>query len=464
MVSSAQTFEPHLEDISEDLKLTYFRKWLRDFTGDASAKDERIAQFQEWLGGLTDRDIVKLHYRHYHPTYLNLLSVFKDRMTPEEIHTLAVKSIKSKEWSELEFFYHFSKLPDARKVAGSETTGQCLLKLKGWKTDLINSLLARGKGLMLCSFRMGLVRFLPVEVALLGYRLCGAMNAPTAKHMQLALDSFKAELGVGERTVIQGVIAPENIHLLTPVNVEEKTGTVQLVDALKRGEVVGLCVEGNTGMDGPWGQTSKSVVKFLGHTLSVKNGAARLAAAMGTPLLPVVALRDEDDFGSLVFGDPIIPDRDARRLKSEKFAQETMQTLYDFLESFVLRHPEQWEAWSALHRWRLRDEENASTVSSSDLNAEALAVVELLRGGSSFKINDGRVAQLPVEEGVMWVDLKTLKGYRNPSWAENILQVLSGQQGLNLLWVDKPGADPAWKEKVYKLLAYLKKSEIVITC
>jgi hypothetical protein len=470
MSNSATATDPAcLDGIAEDRKLHHFRMWMKDFTKPASTKDEVIRRFRDWLDHLSDGEIANSHQRHYNPTYLNLLSVFGGELPAGEIHSLAVRCVKSKVWSESEYHYHLSKLLEAvragRTGAGpAHATAE--IRLKGWDVDLLRSLLGRGRGLVICTFRFGLVRFIPVEIALLGFRAWEAVNHHTFEIMQSAFDSLGPARSSDEAPGPVGeAAAAQNIGLLKTVNAEEKTCTVQLVDALKRGEIVGLCIEGNTGSDGPWGETSKSVVSFFNHSLSAKNGAARLAAALGSPILPVAALRDGDGFGRLVFSEPIIPARGLRQAEAEKFVNDSMQSLYSLLESYARRHPEQWEGWSALHRWRLcdRDESPAPRPLTCGDTAE---VAELLRGGGRLRINERRVAPLNTRAGLTWVDLKTLKGYQNPKWAgvENILQALSQPGGLGLPWLDGRGDDPAWRERVFELLAYLGKSGLVVTC
>jgi hypothetical protein len=317
--------------------------------------------------------------------------------------------------------------------------------------------------LIICSFRFGAIRFIPIEIALLGFPIWEAVNQPTHEVMQSAFDSL-GPYGNGEILVRPEERPPqaENIRLLKTVNAEDDRCTVQLVNALKRGEIIGLCIEGNTGSDGPWGDTSKSTINFLGHRISVKNGAARLAAALGAPILPVVALKDGEASGQLFFSEPIIPPAGLKRSENERFVQASMQSLYALLESYARRYPEQWEGWSALHRWRLRGDEVAASNRVSR-NADPREIAGLLRDGKRFRVNQRRVAQLPTKEGVMWVDLKTLKGFQNPKWAghENVLAALTGPQGLDLTWINRSSRDSNWEEKICLLLAYLQESGLV---
>lgn len=470
MSTTAELAQDSFNDIAEGRRLHYFRMWLKDFGKEASTKDEKIGQFREWLDQLSDDAITRSYQRHYNPTYLNLLSVFGEELPNQKVHSLAIKCFKSKVWNESEYHFHLSKLLAAVKseeTGKQPANGRSLIRLRGWDTGLIRSLLRRGRGLIICSFRFGAVRFLPIEIALLGFRAWEAVNKPTYEIMLSAFDSLGPSVRREEISVSGEPWAPqpENIRLLKTVNAEDERCTVQLVNALKRGEVIGLCIEGNTGSDGPWGKTSKSLVRFLGHSISVKNGAARLAAALGTPILPVVALADEEMGGQLFFHEPIIPPPGVKRSENERFVQVSMQSLYALLEYYARRYPEQWEGWSALHRWRLRDEARAAR-NYLPGNADPQEIAGLLRNGKSFRVNKRRVAQLPTKEGLMWVDLKTLKGFRNPKWAgeENVLAVLSEPQGLDLPWINRYSRDPDWEQKIYWLLAYLEKSELVVTC
>src|SRR5699024_9293777 len=108
------------------------------------------------------------------------------------------------------------------------------------------------------SFRFGAIRYVPMELALLGFPIVQVVNTPAYETMQSAF----ASLGDG---------GDEKIRLLKTVDAEDALCTVELVNALKRREIIGMCIEGNTGSDGPWGDTSKSKINFLGHTILAKN-------------------------------------------------------------------------------------------------------------------------------------------------------------------------------------------------
>jgi len=448
MSTTIEPIRDPLTAIAEDQRFQFFRMGFKDFEKNVSTKAELFVQFREWLDELTDEVILRSYRQHYNPTYLNLLSVFGEERTNEEVHALAIKCIKTKLWNECEYYFYLSQLLDAVKSGQKD---QSPLRLKGWDLDLIRSLLSRGRGLILCSFRLGAIRYLPTDLALLGFPISQVVNQPVYEGMQLAFES----LGPCNKEIPP--VPTENIRLLKTLYAEDPRCTVELVNALKRNEIIAFCIEGNTGSDGPWGDTSRSTIDFLGHRIAAKNGAARLAAALRAPILPVIALRD----GQLVFGEPIFSPPGFKRSENERFAQTSMQSLYAWMESHVQLYPEQWESWSALHRWRLRgDDDDASR---RECNADSQTIATLLRDGTKFSVNRRRVAQLPTKDGVMWVDLKTLKGFQNPKWAgqENVLATLSSPNGLDLAWINKNNCAPAWQEKMFLLLAYLQQSDLI---
>ncbi|HEX7297147.1 MAG TPA: hypothetical protein VF251_15445, partial [Pyrinomonadaceae bacterium] len=147
---------------ADDQRLLYFRTALKDFEMDVSAKTELFAEFREWLDQLTDEVILSSHQRLYNPSYLNLLSVFREELTNEEVHSLTIRCIKAKLLSECEYYLHLSRVFELARSGSSKpesATDQNLLRLKGWDLDLIRSLLSRGRGLIICSFRIGAIRF-----------------------------------------------------------------------------------------------------------------------------------------------------------------------------------------------------------------------------------------------------------------------------------------------------------------
>src|SRR5215216_4243105 len=107
---SAELIREPFAAVAEDRRLYYFRGLIKDPERDVSTKVEPFVQFREWLDELTDEVILRSHQRHYNPTYLNLLSVFGEELTNEQVHSLAIKCIKTKFWNECEYYFHLSQV------------------------------------------------------------------------------------------------------------------------------------------------------------------------------------------------------------------------------------------------------------------------------------------------------------------------------------------------------------------
>src|SRR5689334_22695815 len=110
MAASAGPIWDPFSAVADDQRLLYFRTAIKDFEKDVATKVEIFAQFREWLDQLTDEVVVRSHQRHYNPTYMNLLSVFGEEMTNEEVHSLTISCIKAKLLSECEYYLYLSRV------------------------------------------------------------------------------------------------------------------------------------------------------------------------------------------------------------------------------------------------------------------------------------------------------------------------------------------------------------------
>ncbi len=457
MSTFKQIAQADLQNTCMDEEMLQFRGW------NGSLEDMR--RFKIWVRDLSESQVEKFFHRAYYPMFLNSLSVFGEKLPVEKIRSLVAACTKSAAHDEVEFYNYLANILELANVARAESSSAAesgLSRIRAWDFDLLQRLLSLGKGLIVCTFRVGLGRILPVEMALRGFKCRMAVNTSASKFMRPAIESAKSRFVHNEAVGIEGTGGkplPENIKLFDIINVEDQSGSLRFARALKMGEIISLFIEGNTGADGPWGKFSKSVIEFLNFSISVKNGVASFAASLGTPLLPVLALRDPNDNGHLVMGDPIIPQANLSGSERERFVQDTMQSLYRFLEPYVLKYPEQWSSVSALHRWRTPIQQDHDQGINS-LTSEREKVIGLLQTGSTFKVNQQRVANFSSNEGMIWVDAKTLKSYKDSGGSINILQALS-DTGLNQMWIDKQSCDPDEREKLLVLLARLSKCDLI---
>ena len=387
--------------------------------------------------------------------FLNFLAIFKGQMSLEHLRLLAAKATVAKLWGSWEYFSYLTKLAD--KAAFGATTKGTPVRLKGWDVDLIRELMDRGNGLIVCSHHLGAYRYLQTDLVFLGLKQVLLLDRAAYEQMTGGLNLAKAALrrSPGADSALEGML--DSINL---VNVEERSAAAKILKALKRGEIVLAFADGNTGLDGPLGKKSRSEIDFFGFHISVKNGVARMSAAMTTPILPILAVADGKGAERVVFSEPIIPPAESSEsAERDAFVQSTMQTLYRFLEHHARSAPETWQSSCFLHRWRVAAQQDC--LLPADISAERSEVIRLLDLGACLKLDGNRAAIVDTYGGRVLVDVKTLRLYGNITWAEDLLRVLFDSGGLQREWMNSQGADFVRKDKYLDLLAHFKSTDLL---
>lgn len=120
------------------------------------------------------------------------------------------------------------------------------------------------------------------------------------------------------------------------VDEESDVGAVEVVAALRRGEIVSISG------DRLYGERQRSVeVDFLGHRCRAPVGPYVLAGLTGAPLVPAFGLRlGRLRYGFVALG-PRAVDFSDRGRRREEIARAAQACFRD-LESVARRHPEQW--------------------------------------------------------------------------------------------------------------------------
>lgn len=126
--------------------------------------------------------------------------------------------------------------------------------------------------------------------------------------------------------------------------IEKKKAGRQVIEALRRGDVVGILADQNaTRNEGVF-------VDFFGHQASAFVGPARIAMVARAPVVPVFIVRDRlDGTHTIHVGEEIEVAASGDR-KAD--ARETTQRFQRAIEDFVRRHPDQW-FW-VHRRWKTR--------------------------------------------------------------------------------------------------------------
>ena len=424
-------------------------------------KDARFSDLNTAPGYPSDpenSELVELKQHGYDYCYVNLLSIFGDKLPLERIRMLAAECTRMRLRQGSEFYTFLSNLPalidlhSEHDDAGLETIP---VSLHGWDLELLRSVLGRGKGLILCSHHFGLYRYIFVELALLGFKMWSFIDKASYEQSIAAITAVNHSLK--ERsTRVAGAAEDFPMNLLC---VDDPSFARKTAKALRRGEIVLVFIDGNTGWDGPWGNKSKTVIDFLNFPIAVKNGVARLAATFDAPLLSILTPRSSNNSGQVVFGEPVIPSTSLSRDTRDDFVHDAMQLLYDHVAAAILESPEQWESSRAFHRWRVPSPPEPD---SNSLEAEQREVTRLLGLGATFSIDQKRFAHLESQDGGVWIDVKRLKIYKHGERVEKVLQIMSQQNGINQSWIDHQGGTLDRENNIVPTLGYLKKLNQIV--
>jgi hypothetical protein len=382
------------------------------------------SQMLALLDSRSDNEIAVAHRNRFGPLYVNLLSVFGQELGPENVWKIAVECTRSSIWSNSAAERYLSQFPSAgRKFE---------FRLKTWDIARIRELLAPGKGLIVCTFRLGLYHFIAQELAALGFPVCAPLIGPKYRSFGIALERLKravdadSALPAGEADVLRAAAS------WTPLLLDDKRTTLRVAQALRRGEIVLIFFDGNNGVDGPWGDAGRVEVPFFGEPVSVKAGVARLACFSGAPILPLIALKDSITSGTLVYEPLLIPPAGSQPQERNQFAAETMRQLFSLLEKYARRYTEDWDGASALHRWR-RTTAAPAEFHEPEIARRAGEIESALQKGAQMRLaSRSRVAVLPDGAGEVWVDVATMRSYRSPEWANDLMFDLSRGSGVSL--------------------------------
>ncbi|HEX7051925.1 MAG TPA: hypothetical protein VF188_17085 [Longimicrobiales bacterium] len=374
---------------------------------------------------------------------LNILSAFGKDLPVDEIHALArdCVSIRKREserfnaWNR-EILERLSAVadPSERMALAPE-----LAHLLGWDRDMLSTIHQGGRGCIVCSFHFGAYRYIPVDLALLGLSVLQPLEAAVFRNRSRRLDGADPILRDRLRVV--------------DVESRGRTASLAMVRTLRRGGVVVVYVDGNTGADGVWGDSGRVSILFLGFRILVKNGIARLSLLTGAPIVPIVTPRTADGAGHVICGAPIWPEGRRTGPGDEAAVREIMAAAYRFLEMHVRRQPEQWESWSHLHRWRVPSNVSGHPTEVQDPNA----ITADLERGVTFVLDRRRVVRTLDRSGrPVWVDAHTLRSIRPPIDMQDIMEMLWAPSGLDSDALTATADTPTRRERLVRVLAELK--------
>lgn len=368
---------------------------VRESPAAPAEKQRYVELLRTMMESLSPDDVATRFQGTFMPAYINLLSMSGYFGSARDKYRLAAECTKSKILREAEFFAWVSQVKRDR----AQQTNPAFW-LKQWNHALIDRLLSARCGLIVATSKVGLMRHVPLELALAGHSI---MLAASKGIYDLWSELFSES---------------PNPPLVEMCNVENPAGALTIVRGLKANRILCINIEGETGAGGPWAQVPKYPVGFLSRQLETRNGLVRLSLRTGTPILPVIAVRTGEQEGELIYGKPFLPGPNTAMDNSVE--RNVLQELFTFAEGIVLRHPSQYESFSNLHRL-LPDGGRAIHTPQERAHDGARAPSF---GQGALKINRDRCVVIPHASGVYCVDPVTMHAVRIPPHRTEVIDFL----------------------------------------
>ncbi|HEY2913345.1 MAG TPA: hypothetical protein VGK21_08305 [Candidatus Angelobacter sp.] len=392
---------------------------------------------RDWLKELNDEQLRTIHANRYDPVYLNLLAIFYKELPHAELVRVATQCTRYAIWSNRVLDRWMDTLPGA--VTRDKKP---LTRLNGFDPAFLRSLSAKYGSMIICTFRFGQYSLLPFEIALNGIEVVWPVKNTVAPAVEEARRSLQSRLdAIPEADRESDCISMRAACNMQILPVAEEGTSLKLLQALRKGQVVLMHADGNAGLSGKRGTGSRCLVQFANFSISVKTGIANLAWVANVPILPMIALANGMDAGQVICGEPIFRPDSGSASSRDTFVQNTMQSLYSFLEKYGRGYPEQWPGVAAIHRWRRGHAAVPPPAVPTSADARNLIQHELLEGRGYILNEASAIAALYRPEGWILVDMKSLKSFKPPEWAGGLLQKLCKGGGLSPHFIAAQAAD-----------------------
>lgn len=280
-----------------------------------AASPWRLAYFLGEAVGLADSVISR---RRRDSIARNLRAVYGSRMTAAEARRIAVRNIQRHYIEHMEF-YKYAKLTPANVSRHIRFEG----------LERLDAALEAGKGAILVHMHYGSKQFPLVTLGLMDYPVC--------------------QIGYRDETAEDHSWMHKNVHLRVRMRLEDQFRVTHVhvgkslrpaYETLKRNGVLMITGDGIGGHRGAG--ESYIPMPFLGRTLLVPQGPARMARTTGAALLPLFCVQQPDYTHTAIIEAPI---RQQLTDNRDADVRQTTGEVMRIFETYINRHPEHWMFW-----------------------------------------------------------------------------------------------------------------------
>lgn len=366
--------------------------------------------------------------------YVNLLAVFGETRTSEQVRALAGDCMRNHLLFGEEFHAYCLAARGKRSWDSEMRELHAGIRLTAHAKSTLQSLLSRGS-IITCGFHWGAFRFIPFGVSSLGVQVKSLLGE---QGMERYGSYFQLDPNDISEMRARGV--PEDYYRVAALGTHHTSKMLRALRVLRTSPsalfipVDGMFTRQRSG--------NSAEVSFAGLELQVKANPARLAAALEMPLVALFATREDTGAMRVDVAGVIEPDR------AKTFPQRAMERLYSSLEEHVKSSPQQWEGARTFHHWR----KLVPAIRMQRPSPRDIAAIRQRIDSGGLCLNDSRVVcvQLPGGDRV-WVDSRTLRCFGTNPEAREILDSLGDPTTIAGLWRQSRGDERPRDALVYFL-------------
>ena len=278
----------------------------------------------------------------------------------------------------------------------------------------VESFLVPGQPAVIGSFHLGHSRYLCHVLASLGHKVLVSMDQSSYDEMDPLLKNAQ-----NANPMSMGSPCSLAFTNVTFCSVELPSAALQMSRHLRNGGLLVIYLDGNSGLDGSSGMSSREIVSFGPYFISVKTGAARLSIRCGVPFVLMTAHHHCGIEPSLKVS-TISGETSEKSFGVSEYMQFVWSRLYDLITD----NEETWESLRFLHRWRKLAGDDERFHSDPDSSPDLISSSTLSVSPFMQKID--------LEDGYAWINARNLCGFADGSAEASILDLLSNYPGSTL--------------------------------
>lgn len=203
---------------------------------------------------------------------------------------------------------------------------------------------------------------------------------------------------------------------------------LNMIETLRNNKSLIVFLDGGKGSNLDVERKSYASVDFLGKKYFVKKGIPALSYIANVPIIPLISYRSDDGKMKLFFGNPIEP---TRTISREIYVNQTIQTCFDLFATYLLKSPEQFTLWHALHQY-------------IDIEIDTVSKSELPSIGKC-RFNQHRYSFYHDQHARYLFDKTTLSCYAISDGVWNLLQKFP-PEGVQVEWLYKSPNISLWQD------------------